>query len=348
MSRRVEIKRLALDFGKTKALLGVDLVVEPGEFFVLLGPSGCGKTTLLRSIAGLERPQSGSIKLGAELVTSESTFVEAVQRKLGFVFQDLALWPHLSAIAHLAFALGGSKKNHPEAQETLGRCHIGHLANRKPDQLSGGERQRLALARALATSPDLILMDEPMSSLDPTVARELRDFLLELVRERGMTVVYVTHQQEEAFELADRIGVMRAGRIEQIGTPEEIFERPASGFVAEFVGAGALMPAQVENGKLVSALGRFAPAAENKVADGRTVQLVLREGMLEVQAESFDGGVSAAVRRSIFRGDYYLSEVEIDGQVLRAKDRQARQVGATLALRVVGLPWAVADEGEGS
>jgi iron(III) transport system ATP-binding protein len=231
--------------GGNEALRDVSLAVDPGTFLVLLGPSGSGKTTLLRSLAGIERITSGRITIGSRTVADGKIHVPPDQRDLSMVFQDYALWPHLSARDNVAFALRRRHLPRAEcrtrAQEMLGRVGLGALADRYPNELSGGEQQRVALARALIADTGLILCDEPLSNLDADLRERMRVEISALVREAAATTVYITHDQAEAFALADQVGVLEHGRLVQAGTPEEIYTRPATPFVARFTGlAGEL------------------------------------------------------------------------------------------------------------
>jgi iron(III) transport system ATP-binding protein len=232
--------------GGNQALRDVSLSVEPGSFLVLLGPSGSGKTTLLRCLAGIERVSAGRIAIGGRTVAQgPGMHVPPDQRDLSMVFQDYALWPHLSARDNVAFALRRRRLSRPEcrtrALQMLDRVGLGALADRYPNELSGGAQQRVALARALIADTGLILCDEPLSNLDADLRERMRVEISALVREAAATTVYITHDQAEAFALADQVGVLEAGRLVQAGTPEEIYTRPASPFVARFTGlAGEL------------------------------------------------------------------------------------------------------------
>ena len=246
MADPITIENLGKTYpGGNEALRDVSLAVDPGTFLVLLGPSGSGKTTLLRSLAGIERITSGRITIGSRTVADGKIHVPPDQRDLSMVFQDYALWPHLSARDNVAFALRRRHLPRAEcrtrAQEMLGRVGLGALADRYPNELSGGEQQRVALARALIADTGLILCDEPLSNLDADLRERMRVEISALVREAAATTVYITHDQAEAFALADRVGVLEHGRLVQAGTPEEIYTRPATPFVARFTGlAGEL------------------------------------------------------------------------------------------------------------
>ena len=235
--------------GGNQALRDVSLDVEPGTFLVLLGPSGSGKTTLLRCLAGIERVTSGKIAIGGRMVADGRVHVPPDQRDLSMVFQDYALWPHLKAHDNVAFALRRRKLPRAQAQDRaaamLDRVGLGVLGQRYPNELSGGEQQRVALARALVADTGLILCDEPLSNLDADLRERMRLEISALVREAGATTVYITHDQAEAFALADRVGVLERGRLVQLGTPEEIYTQPATPFVARFTGLSGELPVQV-------------------------------------------------------------------------------------------------------
>lgn len=338
MTASVKLTNVTRSFGDVQALRGVDLEVAAGEIFVILGPSGCGKTTLLRAVAGFERVDSGSIAVAGRVVSGDGSHIAPAERALGFVHQDLALWPHMTVLEHLTFALGSSRGEAQErARAVLAELRLNDLEKRRPGQLSGGEGQRLALARALVADPGLVLLDEPLSSLDPAVAREIRGTLAALGRERGVTMLHVTHLQEEAFELADRIAVMRDGVIEQVGTPEEIDCQPATDFVATFVGSCALV-----EGRLDRAAGRFdcvlgELAFDQPGLDAATgVKLALRES--DVALSEGDEGV---VTSAVYRGGAYSHRIKTaDGEILALADER-RDVGQRVGLEMTGRPWYV-------
>ncbi|MHB1553946.1 MAG: ABC transporter ATP-binding protein [Acidimicrobiales bacterium] len=235
--------------GGNHALRGPSFTVDPGTFMVLLGPSGSGKTTLLRSLAGIERLSSGRIEIGTTVVADGKTHLPPERRDLAMVFQDYALWPHLTARDNVAFALRRRRlARHAariRAMDMLERVGLGHLGDRFPTQLSGGEQQRVALARALVADTGLLLCDEPLSNLDADLRERMRVEISSLVREVGATTIYITHDQLEAFALADKVGVLQDGVLVQLGTPEEIFSAPASLFVARFTGLSAELDVRV-------------------------------------------------------------------------------------------------------
>ena len=237
MGARLHATGLEKDYGAARAVDGVDLDAHPGEFVSLLGPSGCGKTTSLRLIAGLERPDAGRITLDGRDVTD----VPPQRRGLGMVFQQYALFPNLNAYENIAFALRVRRMAKPEIErrvvELLAVVHLEDAAGRYPHQLSGGMQQRVALARALAAEPPLLLLDEPLSALDAAIRDELRTELRRLQRALELTVIYVTHDQAEAMAISDRIVVMEKGKVNQVGSPQELYDRPATRFAAGFIGA---------------------------------------------------------------------------------------------------------------
>ena len=240
----IQIDDLAVAYGGQRVIDGLQLAIEPGTFFTLLGPSGCGKTTLLRTIAGFLAAERGSLKFGGTDVTR----LPPHQRDIGMVFQDYALFPDKTVFDNVAYGLRARKVAGPALRErvaaALDRVGLGHLGDRHPAALSGGQRQRVALARALVIQPRVLLMDEPLSNLDAKLRVQVRETIITLQREARITTVFVTHDREEALAMSDRIGVMNQGRLEQVGTPAEIYREPRTGYVADFVGGANLLPVQ--------------------------------------------------------------------------------------------------------
>ncbi len=263
------------------AVQDVTLAVEPGELFFLLGPSGCGKTTLLRIIAGLTVPTAGRVMLGERDVTAEP--VES--RHTALVFQNYALWPHMTVRENVEFGpkmRGASRRQRREAAaRNLARVEMGPLAARKPNQLSGGQQQRVALARALAAQPDCLLLDEPLSNLDARLRLHMRQELRSLVKATGTTAVYVTHDQKEAMSMADRIAVMDAGRVVQVGAAEEIYDHPRSLFVADFLGEANFVEGRIAGAsgpvvRVETPVGRLVAVADTASSTGRRVTCCIR------------------------------------------------------------------------
>ena len=242
-------------FNGTAALAGVDLTVEQGESLALLGPSGCGKTTLLRILAGLEIPDRGSITVEDATLTDPTTFVPPERRRIGMVFQDWALFPHLTVARNVAFGLDRTEIRRGRVEETLELVGLSHLADRYPDELSGGQAQRVALARALAPRPRVLLFDEPFSNLDTALRARVRADVAALMREVGMTSIFVTHDQEESFVVGDRVAVMREGRIVQVGRPAEVYQYPVSPWVATFLGEANVLNGVATNGHVSTSVG---------------------------------------------------------------------------------------------
>ncbi len=282
---RIEVRELEKSFGAHRVLRGISLEVKDGEMVALLGPSGCGKTTLLRIIAGLEFADRGEIRLGGENVTHRPVR----ERGLGFVFQHFALFRHLTVFENVAFGLRvkpwrerpGRDEIRDRVMELLRLVRLEPYARHLPGELSGGQRQRVALARALAVEPRVLLLDEPFGSLDAQVRRELRGWLRRLHEELHLTSVLVTHDQEEALEVADRVALMDAGEIVQIGSPEEVYRRPAGPFVYGFLGTVNLFAARLERGVVRLAGGWLAAPAPTRVDEG-PVRLYVRPHHLEL------------------------------------------------------------------
>ena len=280
----VRLEELSRRFGAVQALNGLDLELAPGELVALLGPSGCGKTTALRILAGLEDADSGRILVGGKDLTN----VPANRRDMGMVFQAYSLFPHLTAVDNVEFGLRLRRQpaagRRQRAYDMLELVGIGAHADRYPHQLSGGQQQRVALARALAIQPQVLLLDEPLSALDAKVRIQLRDEIRRIQIEVGTTTLFVTHDQEEALALADRVGVMRDGRLEQLGPPEEIYRSPTTSFVAEFVGLSNRLPGRVV-GDVVEVLGTRLPLVDAMSVHNGLVTALVRPESVEVAAD---------------------------------------------------------------
>ncbi len=250
----LRVRGLQKSFGSVRAVAGADLDVRSGGTCALLGPSGCGKTTTLRMIAGLEKPDGGEIVVGGRVVSGEGRFVAAEERRIGMVFQDYALFPHMDVAANVGYGLG-RKPDQGRVREALELVGLGDSGKRLVHELSGGQQQRVALARALAPTPDLVLLDEPFSNLDASLRDRLRQEVSEILRKAGVTAVFVTHDQEEAMSIAEHVAVMRDGCVEQCGTPEEVYLRPASRWMATFLGDIEVLPGEAAAGRARCELG---------------------------------------------------------------------------------------------
>ena len=273
----VRLEELSRHYGTVVALDHLDLTLNPGELVVLLGPSGCGKTTTLRLLAGLEDADAGRVVVGGKDITGLS----AAKRDMGMVFQAYSLFPHMTVRQNVAFGLRlrkvGAAQRDKRALEMLDLVGLSAQADRYPHQLSGGQQQRVALARALAIEPQVLLLDEPLSALDAKVRAQLRDEIRRIQLEVGITTLFVTHDQEEALAIADRVGVMKDGRLEQLAPPTEVYSRPATSFVAEFVGLSNRLAGEVRGGQ-VHVRGCMLPLVED-VPDGPVVALVRPEAV---------------------------------------------------------------------
>ena len=269
-------------YGAVRAVDDAQLCVERGEFVALLGPSGCGKTTLLRLIAGFEEPEAGTVEVAGVPVAGNGAWVPPERRKVGMVFQDYALFPHLTRRRERRFRprrAGSERPAYPRCSHVVDLCGLGE---RYPHELSGGQQQRVALARALAPGPELVLLDEPWSNIDPHLRSSMRDELARVLRSIDVTVVLVTHDREEAFSLADRIALMRNGTVVQEGAPEELYLAPATRWAAEFVGAGNFLPGRLANGVVETPVGLFP--AQNP-GSASAVEVLIRPELLELELD---------------------------------------------------------------
>jgi iron(III) transport system ATP-binding protein len=305
-------------FGEIRAVDGVDLDLPRGELCALLGPSGCGKTTVLRLIAGLERPDGGTVVLDEETLSAPDTFVAPEKRRIGMVFQDYALFPHLDVAANVGYGLG--RRPDPErVRSVLELVGMRGLERRRVHDLSGGQQQRVALARAVAPTPQLILLDEPFSNLDAGLRERLRDEVREIIKATGVTALFVTHDQEEALSIAESVAVMRAGRIEQQGTPEEVYSRPASAWVAGFLGEVEVLPGEARDGVARCELGTLAAPGS---PDG-PVRVRVRPESLAVATTAPSGPRDAPQAKVVsrrFYGHDQLLELRLpSGRVVRSR-----------------------------
>ncbi len=321
MSHAVIIKNAIKKYGDFTAVNGISLNIEQGEFFTLLGPSGCGKTTLLRMIAGFNTVDGGEICFDEQVINN----LPAHKRDIGMVFQNYAIFPHLNVADNVAYGLKARKvpkeQITPRVDEALRMVQIDQLKARQPNELSGGQQQRVALARAFVIEPGVLLMDEPLSNLDAKLRVQMRTTIKKLQRRLGITTIYVTHDQEEALAISDRIAVMKEGNIMQIGRPEEIYRKPANPFVANFIGVSNFVDCTVD--------GQDPKAATVKLHDGYSFQMPLRapysgEVILSARPEQLffsEKGIPGKVNLSVFLGDFIQYEVQLHtGQVLELNE----------------------------
>jgi putative spermidine/putrescine transport system ATP-binding protein len=310
----VVLQDLNRSFGTTQALAGLSLDIAPGELVALLGPSGCGKTTALRIVAGFESADTGAVLVDGKDVSS----MPANRRDMGMVFQSYSLFPNMSALDNVAFGLRmrkqGSAERRAKAGEVLEMVGLSDQAGQYPHQLSGGQQQRVALARALAIEPRVLLLDEPLSALDARVRLQLREQIRTLQQRLGTTTLFVTHDQEEALSMADRVGVMRQGRLEQIAVPAELYDRPATTFVAEFVGVMNRIPGELKGDSTVAALGATVPIQESiSELDGDSpVDVLVRPEGLKLQVADSGNGI---VTTKTFLGSVTRVGVLLSGDV---------------------------------
>jgi putative spermidine/putrescine transport system ATP-binding protein len=306
----VRLENLVRRYGAVTALDGLSLTIAPGELVALLGPSGCGKTTALRLLAGLEQADGGRVVVGGEDVTD----LPANKRNIGMVFQAYSLFPHMVAWENVAFGLQmrhvSTAERKKRALEVLELVGLERMANRYANQMSGGQQQRVALARALAISPQVLLLDEPLSALDAKVRSRLRDEIRRVQLEVGITTLFVTHDQEEALAIADRVGVMQAGKLEQLGPPMTVYSRPATPFVADFVGLTNRLAGTVR-GAVVEVRGTDIPLVQPGVQDGPATALVRPEAVsLATDGATADGPLVGTVIAVAFLGA--VSRVTVD------------------------------------
>jgi iron(III) transport system ATP-binding protein len=302
----IRLEGVTKRFGDVVAVDRASLCVERGEVVALLGPSGCGKTTLLRLVAGFERPDAGAIEVAERAVSGRGAWVPPEARRVGMVFQDYALFPHLTVAENIGFGLPRRRRS-TRVPELLATVGLDGLGRRYPHELSGGQQQRVALARALAPAPELVLLDEPWSNVDPFLRETLRAEVSEIIRPLGVTVVLVTHDREEAFSLADRIALMRDGTVIQEGTSEELYFSPVSRWAAEFVGAANVLTGRVVDGHVETPVGAF-PANGSSGAPGANV--LVRPELLELEPDP--AGPAEVVARE-FRGHDVFYRVLLDG-----------------------------------
>ncbi|SNT15931.1 putative spermidine/putrescine transport system ATP-binding protein [Streptosporangium subroseum] len=343
MTASVEFRGLRRVFGSTTALDGLDLTIAPGELIALLGPSGCGKTTALRCVAGFETPDAGAVLVDGKDITR----LPANRRDAGMVFQSYSLFPNLNVRDNVAFGLRVRKvpaaKRHARAAELLELVGLPTHAERYPHEMSGGQQQRVALARALALEPRVLLLDEPLSALDAKVRVTLREEIRRLQLELGITTIFVTHDQEEALSVADRVAVLRSGRLEQCGPPAEVYDRPSTPFVAEFVGTMNHIPGRL-SGNEVTVLGQLLPVDGPVPSSSSEVDVLIRPEAVLVTPSS-EG--SAMIVASSFRGSsarlrVQLGELEVLSDV-PGHEAMRLAPGTRVSVSLVQRPVLVAE-----
>jgi putative spermidine/putrescine transport system ATP-binding protein len=332
----VQLRDLRRTFGQTKALDGLTLDLAPGELVALLGPSGCGKTTALRVLAGFERADSGEVVVGGERIEH----VPAQKRDMGMVFQNYSLFPNMTALDNVGFGLRmrkqGAESRKSKASELLEMVGLAAQAGQYPHQLSGGQQQRVALARALAFEPKVLLLDEPLSALDAKVRLQLREQIRSLQLRLGTTALFVTHDQEEALSMADRVGVMNRGRLEQIAVPSELYARPATAFVAEFIGTmNRLVGTLVEGGVLV--LGRVVAVQDSGSTTSSEVDVLVRPEGLRLSVQEHGEGI---VTGKTFLGSVTRLAVLISESTQVLVDHPSNDAGAIAAGTAVHIEIA--------
>ena len=324
---RVEAQNIELSYGATKVLRGISFTVEPGEFFALLGPSGSGKSTLLRLIAGFNRHQAGRLLIGGRDITG----IPPWKRNVGMVFQNYALWPHMTVTRNVAFGLEERELPRTEVRRrtdaVLELVGLTGYGDRRPNQLSGGQQQRVALARTLAIEPQVLLLDEPLSNLDAKLRVQMRQELLRLHQRLGITTIFVTHDQEEALTLCDRIAVMDQGVIQQIGSPVELFDHPANRFVAQFVGSVNLYEGEFRDGKFLSPALGIVTLPASMASDARSAgHLAFRPHAVRFNEASAAEGLQleGRVTGAEFLGEFMRYEIRVNQAIVTADQPHVR------------------------
>lgn len=318
MSVTIKLENIVKKYGKNTIIPGLNLEIKESEFFTLLGPSGCGKTTLLRMVAGFNSIEGGTISFNDKVINS----IPPNKRNVGMVFQNYAIFPHMSVFKNVAYGLTNRKIPKAEQEklvnEVLEEVKISNLRDRMPENMSGGQQQRIALARALVIKPDVLLMDEPLSNLDAKLRIEMRDVIRNLQKNCGITTIYVTHDQEEAMAVSDRIAVMKDGIIQQVGTPRSIYHRPANLFVANFIGSTNILSgtAKPENDVIVGGYTVSVPTMKLSGPEEIPVKLSVRPEELLI-VDNDDNGISGVVLESTFLGGmtHYLVKLENGDEV---------------------------------
>jgi iron(III) transport system ATP-binding protein len=311
----LELDGVSKSYGSERVIEDLSLSVYEGEILTLLGPSGCGKTTTLRLIAGLERPNGGEVSLNGTAVSGPDRFVEPEDRGIGVVFQEFALFPHLTAAENVAFGIDDwdADAREERVDELLDLVGLDAQRDSYPDELSGGQQQRVALARSLAPEPEVLLLDEPFSNLDVDLRVKMREEVRRILKETGVTAVSVTHDQEEALSISDRVAVMNDGRIEQVGDPEGVFQQPESRFVAGFLGHASFLPGYVHDGEVTTGLGPIPRDQINGLAstyDRTRIDVLVRPD--DIRAIPVDGDADGRVVSRRYLGPTVLYEVHLN------------------------------------
>ncbi len=337
-SAALELKSVGKSFGQTDVLSDIDLVVERGEIICLVGRSGCGKSTLLRIVAGVETPDSGKVCLNGAVVAEGAAFVEPEKRNIGFVFQDYALFPHLTVEQNVMFGLRSLTKSQARARasEMIEHVHLKELAKRYPHTLSGGEQQRVALARALAPRPGLLLMDEPFSNLDRGLRDNVREETLGLLRRLGTTAIMVTHDPEEALSAGDRVVLMQRGRIVQSGTGYEIHDSPRTRYAADFFCAFNRIEGRVRQGRVETPLGLLGDASS--LPEGHAAVAYIRPNAISIREESAaNEGIAGQVSSRVFLGEIEQLGIAVPGLSADLRVRTMQRVPARIKAVRLGI-----------
>ncbi len=345
MQRKLEVQALHKAFGDVQALKNVSINLDAGNMLAVLGPSGCGKTTLLRSIAGFETPDSGTISIDGKMVFGPRTNVKPERRRIGYVPQDGVLFPHLSAAQNIGFGLPKAQRHHDRINNMLALVGMSGLGDRMPHELSGGQQQRIALARALAPSPSLVLMDEPFSALDAGLRAALRQDVKNSLDHIGATAIIVTHDQEEALSMADLVAVMRNGECVQVDDPISLYKRPADMDIARFVGEATILQAPVMGGTVHSPFGQL-PLASNDFCDCHNAYVVVRPEQFIIGQP--DNQICGQVVRTVFYGHDAMVCLKMDDKLgmdnihVRVSGAQRFTPGDTVGLKIDGEVMAYA------
>ncbi|SIR87137.1 iron(III) transport system ATP-binding protein [Haladaptatus litoreus] len=325
----LELDAVTKSYSSETAVDEISLSVREGELLTLLGPSGCGKTTTLRLIAGLERPTDGAVHVDGTVVADSGTTLEPENRDIGLVFQNFALFPHLTVEENIAFGLSDASEDerHERVAELLELVSLAGYADRTPDQLSGGQKQRVALARSLAPEPAVLLLDEPFSNLDVRLRTEMREEVRRILKKAGVTAISVTHDQEEALSISDRVAVMHDGHIEQVDRPEVVFEHPTSRFVAEFLGQAGFISGRFEDGVIETGIGRLRGSMLKGISDeydSAHIDVLVRPD--DLRAIPTEGMGDGTIINRQYTGPSFVYEVELDtGDLVHCQHNHATE-----------------------